>query len=232
MSDKTAEFHSDLECLNDIIKRQEDSEKQKRQDICCSSEKESTTDEKEVNEISALENMLKQGFLEAEHQEIPAVSNTDQLTNGLQSCSFETRDADEANSRATLCRNISQPMKISDEDIVELSIRDFNNLLNGFSKETKDEFRRRRRLLKNRTYAQRCRDKKVEEEQAYFEENKLLKDQLSSLQRETAICQNKYNAMLSALREVKNRQKKRKLDMEPLREKTKHVGLSGRPKEQ
>ena len=66
---------------------------------------------------------------------------------------------------------------ITDEDLLKLSTRDLNFALKGCSKESMVTLRRRRRLLKNRTYAQRFRDKRVTAEHKYAEENTILKKQ-------------------------------------------------------
>ena len=89
---------------------------------------------------------------------------------------------------------------ITDEELLKLSTRDLNFALKGCSKESMVALRRRRRLLKNRTYAQRFRDKRVTAEHKYAEENTMLKKQIADNLKERDLFKKKYFALLEAFR--------------------------------
>ena len=89
---------------------------------------------------------------------------------------------------------------ISDEELLKLSTRDLNFALKGCSRESIVALRRRRRLLKNRTYAQRFRDKRVTAEHKYAEENTMLKKQIAENLKERDLFKKKYFALLEAFR--------------------------------
>ena len=72
-------------------------------------------------------------------------------------------------------RNIEE---ISDEEIKNLRVQELNKLLRGVPRDEAVKIRRKRRNLKNRGYALRCRMRRQQFQQDLFNENQLLKRQL------------------------------------------------------
>ena len=73
--------------------------------------------------------------------------------------------------------NKEQP-DISDETLADIPIKELNNLVRGCGNDSVQALRKRRRLLKNRTYAQQFRNKRVQTVQQYTAEILNLKEQL------------------------------------------------------
>ena len=72
-------------------------------------------------------------------------------------------------------RNIEE---ISDEEIKNLRVQQLNKLLRGVPRDEAVKIRRKRRNLKNRGYALRCRMRRQQFQKDLFNENQLLKRQL------------------------------------------------------
>lgn len=64
--------------------------------------------------------------------------------------------------------------KLTDECLEKMSIQDLNKKLRRFPREVKEKFRKRRRILKNRKYSLKCRQKGAERENKIAQENRTL----------------------------------------------------------
>ena len=63
---------------------------------------------------------------------------------------------------------------ISDNDLLNLSVKDLNRLLKSLSAEERLKLKRRRRILKNRGYAANCRTKRMsQKDKLQLEKSKL-----------------------------------------------------------
>lgn len=109
------------------------------------------------NEYSDLENILSQTQLNG--LDLDAWSTT---SNGPQS-PHELQDSDK---------------HITDEDLMNLPIRELNKRLRCLPKEEVKVIRRRRRSLKNRGYATSCRQRRVRMKEVLETQNQRLKSQL------------------------------------------------------
>lgn len=68
--------------------------------------------------------------------------------------------------------------KISDDQLMKLSIRDLNQRLKGLPKAEAQKVKKRRRGLKNRVYATTCRQRRTTLKESLQTENQRLKGQL------------------------------------------------------
>lgn len=80
-------------------------------------------------------------------------------------------------SSATTSANTNLGSNISDEALLNLSVKDLNKLLKSLSPEERSKLKKRRRILKNRGYAANCRTKRMSQKEILeMEKNKLEND--------------------------------------------------------
>ena len=75
-------------------------------------------------------------------------------------------------------------VEISDSELERMSIQDLNKRIRHLSKGKKQEFRKRRRILKNRKYALKCRRKGSMETMDIAEQNKFLQQEIDRVAKE------------------------------------------------
>ena len=61
--------------------------------------------------------------------------------------------------------NMSTSTNISDEALLNLSVKDLNKLLKSLSSDDRNKLKKRRRILKNRGYAANCRTKRLSQKE-------------------------------------------------------------------
>jgi len=91
-----------------------------------------------------------------------------------------------------LPRSITDKIKMSDEDLVTLSVRDLNRELKGAGL-TRGEImkmKQRRRTLKNRGYAASCRTKRIEQKDDLETEKYEVADRIRKLERHNVLLKN------------------------------------------
>ncbi|XP_068713475.1 neural retina-specific leucine zipper protein-like [Montipora foliosa] len=99
--------------------------------------------------------------------------------------------------------------KFSDETLEKISIQDFNKQLRQLPEGLKQKYRKRRRILKNRKYALKCRRKGSEATDNIAEQNRALELEISRVSEELQKVTNerdelkvkcaRLNAMLSGM---------------------------------
>ncbi|XP_077982131.1 transcription factor MafB-like [Glandiceps talaboti] len=98
--------------------------------------------------------------------------------------------------------------KFSDEELVNLSVRDLNRQLRGYKKEEVIMLKQKRRTLKNRGYAQSCRTKRVQQRHVLENEKTYLEVEVDRLRAEVASVtreRDMYKKKLESLKEGSSR---------------------------
>ncbi|XP_074655840.1 uncharacterized protein LOC141909329 [Tubulanus polymorphus] len=117
-----------------------------------------------------------------------------------------------------------QQIKLSDDDLITLSVKDLNGLLSGLPANEVRKLKHRRRTLKNRGYAAHCREKRVVQKEELATEKETLAQENDRLQRENNDMKDKLKNLkrtyeqLSKFKnsQVKNvRKVKKKIKTEP-----------------
>lgn len=81
-------------------------------------------------------------------------------------------------------RQVSPPVSIEDQELVCITVRELNKRLNGLSKEAVIKMKQKRRTLKNRGYAQSCRQKRLKRQITLEATIHQLQERLSLISRE------------------------------------------------
>ncbi|XP_065674891.1 uncharacterized protein LOC136091351 [Hydra vulgaris] len=92
---------------------------------------------------------------------------------------------------------------ISDNDLMVMPVRQLNLKLKNLPKDEKLKLKARRRLLKNRGYAQTCRERRLYSQRTVMEENEHLKNLLKQVTIEKNIIESKYNHLKNAIKKAK-----------------------------
>ena len=99
---------------------------------------------------------------------------------------------------------------VSDDELVTLSVRDLNKRLRNLTKEDKLRYKQRRRLLKNRGYAQTCRSRRIHNQHTKEIENEKLKEVLQQITLERNLYKTKYENLKAVIKKAKMEREKRK----------------------
>jgi len=100
--------------------------------------------------------------------------------------------------------------QVTDDELVTLSVRDLNKRLRNLTKDEKVKYKQRRRLLKNRGYAQTCRTRRIHNQQVKEVENERLKELLQQVTLERNLYKTKYENLKSVIKKAKLEREKRK----------------------
>jgi len=99
---------------------------------------------------------------------------------------------------------------VTDDELVTLSVRDLNRKLKNLTKDEKIKYKQRRRLLKNRGYAQTCRTRRIHNQHAKEIENERLKELLQQTTLERNLYKTKYENLKSIIKKAKLEREKKK----------------------
>lgn len=100
--------------------------------------------------------------------------------------------------------------RVTDAELVRLSVRDLNQKLQSLSKEQRKQLKKRRRLLKNRGYAQTCRTRRICQQKTLQDENDSLRKLLSEVAEERNMYKTKYENLKTVIRKARKEQQMRK----------------------
>ena len=91
---------------------------------------------------------------------------------------------------------ISSQLKSADGKLEKMTIKELNKYIQGIPKQQAQKIKKRRRILKNRKYALKCRLKTVQKRTKMAEENKSLEKRISAAKEElkTVTKQRDYRA--------------------------------------
>ena len=112
-------------------------------------------------------------------------SNIDNVpTFVLQSPSVTSESEEQQLQRcdSTTIKSIRSELQLGDDKLVELPVRELNRILQGYPREIINKLKQKRRTLKNRGYAQNCRQKRIRQRGEIEVENRTLHVQVSKLQ--------------------------------------------------
>eukprot|EP00794_Sanderia_malayensis_P018969 gene18969-20875_t len=106
---------------------------------------------------------------------------------------------------------VAPEARISDEDLVTLSVKELNRTLKDIPRSEKLFLKQRRRLLKNRGYAQKCRTRRVQQYKYLSQDNNDLYKRIRDLEKLAKMYQKerdeikaKYNKLKAGLRTAKS----------------------------
>lgn len=86
---------------------------------------------------------------------------------------------------------------VSDDELVNLSVKELNRLLKGMTRDEVVKLKQRRRTLKNRGYAANCREKRISQKEVLETEKHQLKAEVDRLQRENDVVKMELSALRS-----------------------------------
>merc|ERR1712168_505575 len=101
----------------------------------------------------------------------------------------------------------------TDEELMTLPTRELNERLRNFNKDVKIQIKQKRRLLKNRGYARACRNRRIDNQKYFYEENQKLKQMLEMVTTERNIYKTKYESLKAVIRKAKLERERRKQGM-------------------
>merc|ERR1712062_432485 len=100
---------------------------------------------------------------------------------------------------------------MDDEKLISLSVPELNKALRNLPKDSALYLKQRRRLLKNRGYAQKCRTRRIYSEKQYLEENRQLKEMIERMTADRNMYKSKYENLKTVIRKAKLEREQRKL---------------------
>lgn len=103
---------------------------------------------------------------------------------------------------------------VTDEELINVSVRDLNRKLKNLPKEEKAKLKQRRRLLKNRGYAQTCRSRRILNQKQLLQENQKLKELLQQSTFEKNLYKGKYENLKSVIKKAKLERERRRDNMQ------------------
>jgi len=100
---------------------------------------------------------------------------------------------------------------LDDQQLITMTVPELNKAIRNLPGEVKLQLKQRRRLLKNRGYAQKCRSRRIYSEKFYSEENSQLKQLLEMMTAERNLFKSKYENLKAVIKKAKVEREQRKL---------------------
>jgi len=100
---------------------------------------------------------------------------------------------------------------LDDQQLITMTVPELNKAIRNLPGDLKLQVKQRRRLLKNRGYAQKCRSRRIYSEKYYSEENSQLKQLLEVMTAERNLYKTKYENLKAIIKKAKGEREQRKL---------------------
>jgi len=173
-----------------------------------------STSNSKIQDVSYLKAILQNTAMTVQAPQQPELFVTQ--ASPLSTQNDDDDDDDEIDINSVVLFNDDIPPKeadtslVSDEELVTLSVRDLNKRLRNLTKDEKIKYKQRRRLLKNRGYAQTCRTRRIHNQHAKEIENEKLKELLQQITLERNLYKTKYENLKAVIKKAKIEREKRK----------------------
>jgi len=173
-----------------------------------------STSNSKIQDVSYLKAILQNTTMTVQAPQQPELFVTQ--ASPLSMKNDDDDDDDEIDINSVVLFNDDIPPKeadtslVSDEELVTLSVRDLNKRLRNLTKDEKIKYKQRRRLLKNRGYAQTCRTRRIHNQHAKEIENEKLKELLQQITLERNLYKTKYENLKAVIKKAKIEREKRK----------------------
>lgn len=173
-----------------------------------------STSNSKIQDVSYLKAILQNTAMTVQAPQQPELFVTQ--ASPLSAQNDDDDDDDEIDINSVVLFNDDIPPKeadtslVSDDELVTLSVRDLNKRLRNLTKDEKIKYKQRRRLLKNRGYAQTCRTRRIHNQHAKEAENEKLKELLQQITLERNLYKTKYENLKAVIKKAKIEREKRK----------------------
>jgi len=94
-------------------------------------------------------------------------------------------------------RSYGKSVKITDDELVSLSVKELNQLLKGVAHDKCTQLKKRRRTLKNRGYASNCREKQFSQKEDLESEKHVLRREVEDLAKRNDAIRAELNSLES-----------------------------------
>ena len=147
----------------------------------------------------------KEQLWEVSSSSVPSTPSTPITVSSVSDISEIFDDDFSDDSKDIILSAASFSDEVTDDELTQLSVRELNKKLKGLPRETMHRLKQRRRLLKNRGYAQKCRTRRVQQYRNLSEDNAELYKQIDELQNLVRIYQKQKNDYKTKYEKLKSK---------------------------
>jgi len=119
-------------------------------------------------------------------------------------------DERDINNELNLEDLVNNAACVTDDELIQLSVRDLNRRLKNLPRDERNKLKQRRRLLKNRGYAQTCRSRRINSQKTLIQENQQLKELLHQTNAERNLYKTKYENLKALIKKAKLERERKK----------------------